>query len=755
MARYTGTKSNDFFRLSMPQLAGSTVNGGSGLDTLAMTTTGSYTFKSTSYTSLSSIEAIDFSAHQSGTLNVYLSSAMLSQSGNGTLTIVSGAGGIDTLKAASSLTGHVYVAGVGHVWLDGTTNNTVRISSGATVEVHGGSGSDTIHASSTGSQLDGGAGRDMLFAGAGTDLVAFRTGYGADQVSGFNTAQDRISLSGTNIQYMSEILARTTDTAAGASIDLGNGDVLTLAGVTRASLSAANFNGITAGAPVYNIGTEMTAADVNALIASAGDGATFVLSDGLHIFDRAIVITHDNVTFRGASEAGTVIRFDFAAGSETHGIAVLEGDRVSLGMATTNIAQGQTSLTLATTAGLKAGDTLYVVQQNDAAYMAANGWSNVSAADMAAHPFREAHLEIARIDGTTVYFTHEIPYAMTAGAAEVYKTDLVHGLSMSDFTIDSGLGAANANNFVNLMPAFDGLAALYAGGTSGAKLHDITILDAPSVGLEVSASLDMSVDHLTVRGAWNKGEGGNGYGLEIGETFNSSFTNLDIIDTRHAVLFSGWDSEANNAIHIANTNRDVNFHGGPETGNVITVDRAVLSYNPAEDTSGGRGYWPIVGDHVTTHANIDPYAGNVVRFGYAVASDAADTFYGLDGGAYLNGRGGMDTIFGGAGDDVIVGGLNKDVMTGGAGADTYLVRVGDNYDRIMDFDIAAGGDRIVIAGTAGAASFAALQMTQNGADVSVKYGANATLIFANHTAADLTAEHFVFAGAGSAWEALF
>lgn len=755
MGRYTGTKSNDLFRLSMSQLAGSTVNGGGGADTLAISTTGGYTFKSASFSSLSSIESLDFGAHQTGTLNVYLSSSMLSQSGNGTLTVVSGASGIDTLKAASSLGGNVWVAGTGNVWLDGTADNTVRIQSNATVAVHGGAGADSITAASTGSLLDGGAGRDALFAGAGADRVAFGAGSGADTVTGFNAAQDTVTLSGTNFRYMSEVLARTTDTAAGAAIDLGFGDVLTLAGVTRASLTAANFSGIVEGAPSYTIDTGMTAAQVNALLASAGDGATFVLADGLHVFDQAIIIAHDNVIFRGESEAGTIVRFDFAAGAETHGIAVMEGDRTSLGTATGAIAEGQTSLTLASTAGLKAGDTLYVVQQNDAGYLAANGWTNVSAADMAAHPFREAHVAIARIEGNTVFLTHEIPYAMTAGAAEVYKTDLVHGLSLSDFTVDSGLGAANPNNFVNLMPAYDGLAAIYAGGTSGASIHDVSILNAPSVGLEVSASLDMSVDNLTVRGAWNKGEGGNGYGLEIGETFNSSFTNLDITDMRHAVLFSGWDSEANNTIHVANTNRDINFHGGPETGNVITVDHAVLSYNPAEDTSGGRGFWPIVGDNVATHANVDPYADNLIDFSYAIASDANDRFSATDGGAYLNGRGGMDTITGGAGDDLIIGGLNKDTMTGGAGTDTFLVRVGDNYDRIADFDTRAGGDRIVIAGTGGATSFAGLQMTQNGADLSVRYGANATLIFANHTASDLTADHFVFAGAGTPWDALF
>ena len=389
MARYRGTAQSDRFNVNLAQVAGSTFDGGSGFDTLAVLDQGGYTFASSSYAKLTSIEALDFSAHVSGQLNVLLSSSMMTQSGTGTLTIVAGAGGIDNLRAGSSVGGTVIVSGSGEVYLDGGTNNIVTLA--GAVAVHGGAGSDTITAGAGGSLLDGGAGNDNLRAGGGADRVVFGSGDRADTVIGFNVAADKITLEGTGFTHLSQVLNLMADSASGAQLKLGNGDTLTLAGVAVADLSAGNFTGIAAGAPTYTIEPGTSAATLNALIAQAGVGATFILADGLHLFDRSIVIGNDGVTFRGTSENGTVIRFAFPAGQEADGIVVEGGNSVLLGAATSATAVGDTGVTLASTAGLKVGDTLLIVQQNDPDYMAANGWGNVSAADLAAHLFREVH----------------------------------------------------------------------------------------------------------------------------------------------------------------------------------------------------------------------------------------------------------------------------------------------------------------------------------------------------------------------------
>ncbi len=727
--------------LKLADISGSTIVGGTGLDTLAIAETGGYTFSSSSYSSLSHVDALDFSAHTSGVLNVTLSSGMMAQSDAARLTVVSGAGGIDTLKAGSSVGGTVVVAGSGNVFLDNATNNIVTVQGGAAVHVTGGIGRDTITAGAGGALLDGGAGNDQLIAGQGADTIVFGPGYQADTVTGFNVWQDAILLKGSPFTYVSEAMAKVRDTVAGAVLDLGQGDTLTLAGVTKSQLGNANFSGLIAGAQITTIGTSVTAAQLNQLLANAGDGAKFILSDGLHVFDQQILITRNNVTFTGQSQAGTLVRFQFAAGSETDGIHVQSGKSLSVGLATTDIAAHQTFLTLADASKLKAGDTLRIEQANDAAYMAANGWTNVSAADAAAHPFRVAEVQVDHITGNTVYLTHEIPYAMNAGLAQVSQTNLVRGLTLSNFTMDSGLGAANPYNFANVLPAYDGIADIRTDGTLGANINNITLINAPSLGFDLHGGIDMSASNLTVRGAWNKGPNGNGYGVQIADTFNSTFSGLDITDTRHGVLFSGWDSEANNTIQVVNTNRDINFHGGPDTGNVVTVLNDVLTYDPSQNTGPERGYWPIVGDNVSTHANINFYAVNTVKFQHAEGSAADETIYGMDGGATLDGKGGNDTLVGGSGDDRLIGGAGNDWLTGGAGSDSFAFASGFGRDLVTDFNATSPLHDVLEFSKAVFADAAAVlaSSAQIGTDVVITKDAANSLVLANTSLTDLAA----------------
>ncbi len=747
--RYNGTTGSDTFQLTLAKLANAMITAGSGHDTLKVAAAGGYVFSSSSYSSLNGVDALDFSAHTSGTLDVRLSSGMMGQTDRGELTIVSGASGIDNLKAGASVGGKVLVSGAGDVQLDNATNNIVTIKDGASVHVVGGNGADTITASATGAHLDGGAGNDTLKAGAGADTVHFGTSDRADLVQSFNVAQDVVTLQDTGLTHMSQILVRMLDTPQGAVLDLGNGDKLTLTGVTVADLSAANFTGIQAGAPTIHIVPGTTAVEVNAIIVGAGAGATIILDDGNHVFDRPIVIQQDGVTLKGMSESGTVVTFAYPAGTGGNGIEVNGGAKTYLDVAAADITHGATSLTMANTQGLKAGDTLWIAQDNDAAYLAANGWLGIDPNKSATNPFRETIVEIDRVEGTTVYLKSQIPFDMTAGAAKVYAIDLVQNVHLSDFTVTYNLGTPNAYDFVNTYPEFEGAAAVRLDGTQHATLDRISVLDAPTHSFDIRTSLNVAADDLYVDGAHNKGTDGNGYGLQIYETFDSTFTGLEIFNTRHAVLFSAWDAEAGNYVRVTDTNRDINFHGSHDVNNTVIVDHSGMAYDPSQNTGIGNGYWPIVGDGGTVHAKTDIFGDNVVLFSSATGSDAADVIYATSMGAYLSGKGGQDTLIGSDGADVLVGGLNKDTMTGGAGSDLFLFRQGDNYDTIRDFAAGSGGDRIVVSGAAMVDDFGDLSFTQTGADLYVRYGANSTVILQNHTVADLTAENFVFDPAGS------
>jgi Ca2+-binding RTX toxin-like protein len=501
------------------------------------------------------------------------------------------------------------------------------------------------------------------------------------------------------------------------------------------------------------ISTSVTAAVLNALIASADPGTTFILENGIHNFDEPLIIARSDVTLKGQSETGTNLHFSFAAGAETSDIQVIGGAKTYVSATAAAIKVGQTSITLSSVAGLQAGDSIYLYQSNTAEYLAANGWTNVTMAEAANKPFREYIAQIDHIEGNKVFLTSGVPFAMDAGLAKVFTIDMLKGVALSDFTVTNDLPPANPYDFVNPLPAYDSTSAIQITGTLGGSVSNISILNAASNGISLTSSTNFTGHNILVDGAVNKGGEGNGYGIVVSEAFNNNFDGLDLVNGRHGFIFSAWNAETGNKVQINNTNRDINFHGSPDSGNLITVDRAVLDYNAALDTSGFSDVWSIVSHGGTNHAYTNIYGKNGVEFHYAVGASNVDDMRGTAGNDYLNGKGGADRINGGLGDDFIVGGLKRDVMTGGAGHDTFLLKMGDDLDKITDFTFGAGGDRLIFSGNSAVTSMANLKFTQTGADLYIKYGLNSTVILQNHTMADLQAGNFEFDASGQTYAA--
>ncbi|AVR98394.1 beta strand repeat-containing protein [Pseudoduganella armeniaca] len=101
---------------------------------------------------------------------------------------------------------------------------------------------------------------------------------------------------------------------------------------------------------------------------------------------------------------------------------------------------------------------------------------------------------------------------------------------------------------------------------------------------------------------------------------------------------------------------------------------------------------------------------------YTSDNSTASASVSITGGAgndVLVGNAAKDTIVGGAGNDTITGGAGIDILTGGAGSDTFVIASTNagitGTERITDFSIAAGGDKLdldvttVIANTVSAA----------------------------------------------------
>ncbi len=501
------------------------------------------------------------------------------------------------------------------------------------------------------------------------------------------------------------------------------------------------------------ISTSITAAVLNAMIASAGPGSVFILENGIHNFDAPIIITHGDVTVKGQSEAGTFLNFSFAAGSEANDIQVTGGAKTYVSTVTSAIKVGQTSITVANASSLHPGDSIYLYEPNTPEYMAANGWTNVSAADAAGHPFREFIAEVDHVVGNVVYLKSPIPFAMDANVTRVFSIEMLHNVNLSDFTVTNDLPAANPFDFVNPLPAYDSLSAIQITGASGGEISNVSVLNAASNGISFTSTINFTGHNILVDGAVNKGGDGNGYGILLSESFNNSFDGLDLLNGRHAFVLSAWNAETGNHVQINTTNRDINFHGSPDSGNVITVGRAIMQYSPPQDTSGLNDIWSIVSHGGTNHASTNIYATNEVTFHYAVGNTAKDDMRGTEGNDYLNGGGGADIIKGGAGDDYIVGGLKRDVLTGGAGHDTFLFKMGDDLDKITDFVFGANGDTIIFAGNRAVQSMADLVFTQVGVNLNVKYGLNSTVVLLNHTIADVQEANFSFDPTGQATSA--
>ncbi len=336
-----------------------------------------------------------------------------------------------------------------------------------------------------------------------------------------------------------------------------------------------------------------------------------------------------------------------------------------------------------------------------------------------------------------------MPYDFDASETRIFSIDLIDGVIISNFTITNNLGDVNSYDFVNTLSEFNGSVAVDITGTQNISLNEVTVINAPSTSIGLISTINANIDDISISGSHNLGGGGNGYGIELAESFNNSLTGLDIFDVRHSVIFSAWNAETNNTIEINETNRDVNFHGSPDNGNSVSVGIAVLDYDASQDSTGDT-QWAIVSGGGASFADTDKFSDNNIEFAYAEGADSVDTIHAFDGGAYLNGHGSNDFLFGGDGDDVLVGGRRRDTLTGDEGSDTFIFNFGDDLDRITDLEFGPSGDVFVVMGNSDVDSFDDLTLTQSGDDVRVRYGSNSTIIVENTDLADINADNFVF-----------
>ncbi|MFP4313020.1 MAG: hypothetical protein ACLFR0_01725 [Alphaproteobacteria bacterium] len=454
----------------------------------------------------------------------------------------------------------------------------------------------------------------------------------------------------------------------------------------------------------YSITQGATAANIQSLLNSASEGSVFHFEAGKHVLDQGLRITTDNISITGAGESQTELHFAFS-GTPGHGIH-FAGQYTDIQTAlSSNAAKGDTTITVQDASGLKAGDVLNIQQQNTREWLDAYGYDNVLDSYVDKLPIHESLIKIKSVNGNEITLetpiTHDMDTQNTTTTVRVL--DAVENASVSDFTITYNLGESDPDSISNQAPAYEKTIAIYFEGTTDARLTNVTIDEAPSHSVEFRTSLSPYVNYLTADGAHNKGSGGNGYAVQLAETSYGTFENLILTDVRHAFTFSSWHAEVGNEIHILHTNRDINYHGGPDYNNTVITESAIYR--------SGDTIWRLVSPGGRHHPYTD-ISANTTLFGVAQAGAKQDEFYGWDHGAWLDGGEGNDMIHGGAGNDIILSGQGYDDIWLGAGSDIVAFRPGDGRDDIWDFN--AAEDILLLDGFAGVNSINDIELSSSG-----------------------------------------
>ncbi|OYU37462.1 MAG: hypothetical protein CFE33_20560 [Pseudorhodobacter sp. PARRP1] len=416
-----------------------------------------------------------------------------------------------------------------------------------------------------------------------------------------------------------------------------------------------------------------SASAIQVAINSAAPGTHIVLQQGTYTFNRTVIVNTDGITLEGQGNV-TIIADRSLAGAPAVQIGSglfreTESNATHLAAAA-NV--GATNLHLTSSAGLRVGDVLWIERPNDAALFAEIGdtqWQQDK-------PLRTAMVVVTAVNGSTVTLDRPLPFSFDAATTTVAVADTVENVTLRNLTFQGAYGTADPGNFNNINRAEDGGMMVLVNSSVRTVVEHVDIVNPGSNGLVLGRSIDAVVDDVTVTGAQNKGDGGNGYGFWIRDVYDSVFTHLQAVDTRHAVLFASYTSAANNMIEVDFTNRDVNFHGGLDHGNTVVVHNSVR-------TAIEQAYMASVSffNGGTTYGAPTDADANVIRFENVVATVRADAVMAVDTGARISTLSGNDSVAGGAGDDWIELGTGSDLVLASAGEDT--INGGQGVDRLV------------------------------------------------------------------------
>ncbi|KYG21639.1 hypothetical protein SE92_16370 [Bradyrhizobium sp. AT1] len=223
----------------------SNATGGVTVNLIAGSVTGDASVGHDSFTGVNSAYGSNYADTYDATAFIGLNSFQ-GQGGNDLIT----GNGSTQLMFANATSGVIVnlangtVDGDGSVGHDTITGGVTNVSgSNFDDTITGSTGNDQLFGNSGNDLLGGGAGNDSLNGGTGADTFAYATGGGADTIVDFLQADaDKIDLTGVpGVSSRADIQALATQQGSNTVIDFGNGDTLTLLNVTLSNLTAADF----------------------------------------------------------------------------------------------------------------------------------------------------------------------------------------------------------------------------------------------------------------------------------------------------------------------------------------------------------------------------------------------------------------------------------------------------------------------------------------------------------------------------------
>ena len=426
-----------------------------------------------------------------------------------------------------------------------------------------------------------------------------------------------------------------------------------------------------------------TAADLNQVIANAADHSIIQLAPKTYVFDQSIVIARSHINLTGHGRDKTLLLFRMAEQDAGDFIQIIGGHKHRIGRLTQSAAQSTPILKLAPGHRLATGDVVYLSRPNSPAFLKRHNWQGLDAKKTRRRPLREAIASVARGGMLTVELANDLPAEFPKRISTVHKIHAVRQVTVSDLSIQFDGDRPNPYAFANAIPDVASAAAIRLTRTVDTRVERVNIVNTISKGIALDSSLRPVVKSVRVDGSHNKGIRGEGYGIELRETFDSQLSDLTLLNTRHAVLFSSWHMEAGNRVHIRHTNRDVNFHGGLDHSNEAVIDEMVLDYDMRQRNRRPKHAWSAITKGGRNHPNTNFFASNAIAMKSVTSSWRNDILIAGNEGSALNSADGYDVLIGGRGSDVVSGGRQSDI---------YLL--GEGHDTNTNFEPGAHGDAI-------------------------------------------------------------